>query len=65
MDLSSLLTGQPLLILKRETPGGTKRTKEATSKSVDTLEGKVQRVKEIRSQSHQSWLNIRKAARGL
>ena len=65
MNLSSLLADQPLLILAKENSGKPKRTKEATSKSLDSLGNKIELVKAIRSQSHQSWSNIRKATRGL
>ena len=65
MDLSTLLAGQPLLILAREPSVPAKRTAVAVAKSPDTPESQVERVKEIRSTSHQSWSNIRKAARGL
>ena len=65
MDLSSLLAGQPLLILEREPSAPTTRTHFSGPNLPDTGGGKVQRVKEIRTQSHQSWSNIRKAARAL
>ena len=73
MDLSSLLAGQPLLILGQRPSVPTKRTDLAPEKQTgvavaklpDTAGGKVEQVKEIRSMSHQSWSNIRKATRGL
>ena len=65
IDLSSVLGGQPLLILAREKTRGTWRSQKPKSKSRSTQDGTVQSVREIRSQSHQSWSNIRKAAREL
>ena len=65
MDLSSLLPGQRVLILEREPSVPGKRTAVAAAKSPDTPGSQVERVKEIRSKSKQSWSNIRKAARGL
>ena len=65
MDLSSLLAGQRVLILEREPSVPARRTAVAAAKSPDTPGSQVERVKEIRTKSRQSWSNIRKAARGL
>ena len=65
LDLNSLLAGQPLLILDRKNSGNTHVIRERRTKITSDSGGKVERVKEIRSQSHQSWSNIRKAARAL
>ena len=51
LDLTSLLAGQPILILDKSAPY--------------RPEGIVERVRAIRSESHQSWSNIRKAVRAL
>ena len=70
-DLPSLLAGQPVLILRKEArfetvrPGPvvhseTQRTDPATHGGTIP-----ERVGTIRSQTHQSWSNIRKAARSL
>ena len=65
MDLATLLDGQPLLILTRDAPLSQARvTREAPSLS-DHGDGVLERVRAIRSQTHQSWSNIRKAARAL
>ena len=65
LDLSSLLGGQPLLILERTTPAATMRAGAAVPESPGAAGSNIDRVREIRSRSHQSWSNIRKAARGL
>ena len=59
-DLNSLLNGQPILILQKAT-----RSEGAAKDSQVSPMDAVERIKEIRSQSHQSWSNIRKAARAL
>ena len=65
LDLSSLLAGQPILILGKSGSGLTKQTNVAEPNPSSTAENVVERVKSIRSQTHQSWSNIRKAARAL
>ena len=55
VDLDSILDGQLLLILNRE-PSNEPRRPDATG-------GVFERVKEIRRQKNQSWVNIRKGAR--
>lgn len=65
LDLTSLLDGQPILILGQITSSCTKRTETAKFISLDTLLGEVERMKAIRIQRHQSWSNIRKALRSL
>ena len=60
LDLDSLLEGLPLLTLAENTQNQAKKPKP------DFGEGQeLNRVKEIRKQTHQSWSNIRKAARSL
>ena len=54
-DLDSILEGQPLLILSRESVNEPGRP--------DATGGVFDQVKEIRKQKSQSWVNIRKAAR--
>ncbi len=65
MDLDSLLNGQPILILHRETQnqGQAPPPKPPVSKLPATDDAGFERVKEIRQQRHQSWKNIRKATR--
>lgn len=65
MDLSSLLGGQSILILGKSGSGITKQTNVAETNPSSTAGNVVDRVKAIRSQTHQSWSNIRKAARAL
>ena len=65
LDLDSLLTGQPLLILGKAITAVTKQPSTVTPSSPDAAGDIVERVKAIRSQKHQSWSNIRKAARAL
>ena len=65
INLDSLLRGQPLLILAKEALAPTRRTEVAVPNMPGTEAVQLARVKEIRSESHQSWSNIRKAARAL
>ena len=60
-----LLADQPILILVKEYPAVIKQASRAEPASVGGPMNAVERVKAIRSQSHQSWSNIRKAARAL
>ena len=60
LDLRSLLGDQPILILHMSTRTRYQGTKQAASEG-ETRE----RVREIRSQTHQSWSKIFKAARDL
>ena len=61
VDLESILGEQPLLILVGETTGTTTSVLSPDSSNAEV----VARVKEIRRDRHQSWSNIRKAARSL
>ena len=61
VDLESILGEQPLLILVGETTGTTTSVLSPDSSNAEV----VARVKEIRRDRNQSWLNIRKAARSL
>ena len=61
VDLESVLGEQPLLILAGKTTGVTTSALSPDS----SYEAIVARVKEIRSERHQSWSNIHKAARAL
>ena len=65
LDLSSLLAGQPILILVKSDAAITTKTGVAQPNQSSTAGTALERVKDIRSQSHQSWSNIRKAARAL
>ena len=61
VDLRSILGEQPLLILAGKTTGAT-----TSALSLDSSNSEVVAcVKEIRKDRHQSWSNIRKAARAL
>ena len=61
LDLESILGEQPLLILAGETTATTPSALSPDSSNAEI----VARVKEIRIERHQSWSNIRKAARAL
>ena len=83
LDLSSLLTGQPILILGKEglpqstvspdndsagalsVPTRTIRTRRQNSRPVAPSADIPDHVRAIKSQTHQSWSNIRKAVRDL
>ena len=60
LDLDSLLAGQPLLVLQRTKWNPDERTKPNFPNG-----NPLEAVKAIRMQTHQSWSNIRKAARSL
>ena len=65
MDLDSILGGQPLLILHRESSNQTHSPSPKTHEStrLGTDDEAFEHVKEIRRRTNQSWVNIRKAAR--
>ena len=67
VDLDSILGGQPLLILykKIQNQGWPPVPKRPEPKLPDTEDTAFGRVKEIRTQTHQSWSNIQKAVRAL
>ena len=71
LDLPTLLAGQPVLILGRDSRDETHRSRPSVhlpprgADPVTPLGSIPERVKEIRTQTHQSWSNIRKAARSL
>ena len=65
LDLHSLLAGQPILILKRDSSVSKRRTRDFTDTIVDAAADKVETIKAIRTQRHQSWSNLRKATRAL
>ena len=65
MDLAALLAGQPILILQRiNSPRmsmeGVKEPRQPAARNVE-----FEQIRQIRSKSHQSWSNIRKAVRSL
>ena len=83
LDLSSLLAGQPLLIMGKESlpqslgapdggpsgivsvPTRTIRTRGRNSRAIAPGADIPDRIREIKSQTHQSWSNIWKAVREL
>ena len=71
LDLPSLLAGQPVLILHEEARAETQRLRTSVHSGPKganpvTPRGTIpERVRAIRSQTHQSWSNIFKAARTL
>lgn len=63
LDLVSILDGQSLRIMRRETSYSASRNRAATP-TIGITEGDVfDRVKTIRRNANQSWVNIRKASR--
>lgn len=64
-DLSSLLAGQPILILDKLDSAITEQSGIVDPNTSTEAGNVVDRVKAIRSQTNQSWSNIRKAARAL
>ena len=71
LDLPSLMAGQPVLILERETRSDTQRPKlsvpvKHNRSNPMAARGDIpEEMRAIRSQAHQSWSNILKAARSL
>lgn len=65
LDLNTLLDGQPILILKKAPAEQTTRVGAVANGSQDSSMDTVGRIRTIRSQSNQSWSNIRKATRAL
>lgn len=65
MDLSSLLAGQPILILGKLDSAITKQNRVADANPTSATGNVVEQVKAVRDQARQSWSNIRKAARAL
>ena len=65
MDLSSLLGEQPIVILGKSDSEAAKQASVAKQDKLSSTETVEERVKAIRSETHQSWSNIRKAARAL
>ena len=67
VDLDSLLDGQPILILHRETQNQIQAPlpKPSVPKLPATDDAAFERVKEIRKRTNQSWSNIQKAVRAL
>ena len=69
LDLSSLLAGQPILILGKSDstiPGQTGAPGYSFRSNLSTSDGNVvDQVKAIRGRSRRSWVNIHKAARAL
>ena len=62
-DLASLLDGQPILVLKREVSPAQSRSKPSSTNSAGEFDSVFEHMKAIRTQTRQSWVNIRKAAR--
>lgn len=65
LDLSSLLAGQPILILDKLDSAITEQSGIVDPDTSTAAGNVVDRVKAIRSQTNQSWSNIRKATRAL
>ena len=65
LDLSALMGQQPLLILGRGTLPPTTRGNHSASNAVRNGREPIEIVKEIRSQTNQSWINICKGVRAL
>ena len=71
LDLPSLLAGQPVLILQKEARAETPHPRPSVHlgpirANPVTPRGAIpEKMRAIRSQTHQSWSNIRKAARSL
>lgn len=69
LDLAAILKGQPLLILAQTTTTNRHRPSRQANTMVNDATGSdgaiIARVKEIRTQAHQSWSNISKATLSL
>ena len=63
LDLASLLNGQAILVLKRKVSSGQSRSKSSNVNSAAQYDSVFEHMKAIRTQTRQSWINIRKASR--
>lgn len=66
MDLAAILEGQPLLVLSYAISENHSRpSRRATTVADGSDDAIIERVRDIRKDTHQSWSNIGKAARSL
>ena len=65
LDLSRLLAGQPILILQKSSSPDTGSVSVEPPQQPAARTEQTERIRQIRSQAHQSWSNIRKAVRSL
>ena len=65
LDLDSVLAGQPILVLNREASSRSTRSSLRRSDAASSYGSALEHMKAIRTQTHQSWTNIRKASRSL
>ena len=63
VDLPSLLDGQPILVLDRKASSAQSRPRANQPDTPISYESTFEHVQAIRSQTHQSWVSIRKASR--
>ena len=64
LGLDSILNGRPVLVLDTES-SSTRAASNGSAREVDANEDVLEAVKLIRGQTHQSWINIRKASKSL
>ena len=63
IDLDSILGGQPLRIMRRESPRSGSRGQTATSSIVGAEASVIDHVRAIKRKANRSWVNIYKGAR--
>ena len=65
LDLDSVLAGQPILLLHRNSSSDSTQSRSRRPNVANSYESDFEHVKAIRAETHQSWINIRKASRSL
>ena len=63
MDLVTLLDGQPILLMRKESPSNSPHQKLTDSKGQDSYENVFEHIKDIRRRTGPSWIGIRRALR--
>ena len=65
LDLDSVLAGQPIHVLYREDSSGSTQFRSRRAEAAASYKSVFEHMRAIRKQTHQSWINIRKASRSL
>ena len=63
MDLATLLDGQPILLMRRESPSNSPHRRSTNSEEQDSHENVIEHIKDIRSRTGATWVGVRRAAR--
>ena len=63
MDLAALLGGQPILVMRRESPSSSPHQRSTDSEGQSSYENVFEHIKDIRRRTGGSWVGIRRASR--